>query len=170
MSPDFEKLAQRHKDAVYRQLYRMCGNREDAEDVLVESLVKAHRAIAGLESEEAFKAWLAQIARRTCGRLKKRESMRPLLSMASLEGSRYEPTAEANAEEQMEESELKSCILRAFESLPPKVREVYRLRDVEGVPAEETGKRLGISVAAVKSRLHRARAMIRERIDRALTN
>jgi RNA polymerase sigma-70 factor, ECF subfamily len=166
---DFERLAIQHKDAVYRQLFRMCGNHEDAEDVLVESLTKAYRALDGLESEEAFRAWLAQIARRTCGRLKQREKLRHALPLDALDAWGIELVSnEAGQDEILLADQMKACILRALESLPPIYAEVYQARDIEGLSAEETAGRLGLTVAAVKSRLHRARSMVRERIDRSL--
>lgn len=166
---DFDRLARQHKDAVYRQMYRMCGNHEDAEDVLSEALMKAYRSADGLSSEETFRAWLAQIARRTCGRLKKRENLRPVLSLGSIEGSGFEPTDEAPTQtELVAEAEMKECVLRAFAALPPMYAEVYEARDIQELSAEETAKKLGITVAAVKSRLHRARAMVRDRIDASL--
>lgn len=66
---DFEKLANEHKDTVYRQMMRACGNREDAEDVLVEALLRASRHLDQLRESVAFRAWLAQIARRVCWQL-----------------------------------------------------------------------------------------------------
>lgn len=161
-----ERLIREHKDAVYRQLYRMCGNREDAEDVLVESLAKAYRALPDLENRDSFRAWLAQIARRTCGRLKKREAMHSVLALATLEGTGLEPSSQReDLDEKVLEGQLKECILKAFDSLPESYAVVYRLRDIEGRSAEETAEHLGLTVAAVKSRLYRARQMVRERID-----
>ena len=58
---DFERLMKLHKDAVYRQLVRTCGNRDDAEDALVEALTSAHRSLETLRDEKAFRGWLAQI-------------------------------------------------------------------------------------------------------------
>lgn len=160
-----ERLIRAHKDAVYRQLYRMCGNREDAEDVLIESLVKAYRALKDLDNEESFRAWLAQIARRTCGRLQRSKQLHPVMALASLEAMGWEPPAADDLEAKVLEGELKDCVLRAFETLPKPYAEVYRARDLEGLSAEGTAERLGISVAAVKSRLHRARQMVRDRLD-----
>jgi RNA polymerase sigma-70 factor (ECF subfamily) len=62
---DFEALANQHKDEVYRQMIRARGNREDAEDVLVEALLKAHRHLAQLRDSTAFRAWLATEAARS---------------------------------------------------------------------------------------------------------
>ena len=63
----FEKLANEHKDAVYRNMIRVCGNREDAEDVLIEALLKAYRHLDQLRDDRAFQPWLAQIAKRVAG-------------------------------------------------------------------------------------------------------
>src|SRR5215467_6672663 len=84
-SPDFEALTRQHKDAVYRQMLRVCGNREDAEDVLIEALLKAYQHLHQLSDAVAFRAWLAQIARRVCWQLKEREALTPLLQLSMLE-------------------------------------------------------------------------------------
>ena len=76
---DFEALANEHKDAIYRQMLRVCGNREDAEDVLIEALLKAYTSMDQLRDSASFRAWLAQIARRVCWQLKEHEALLPLL-------------------------------------------------------------------------------------------
>jgi|GEM_PF-5014433 len=57
---DFESLANQHKDSIYRQMLRVCGNHEDAEDVLIEALLKAYSSLHQLRDSESFRAWLAQ--------------------------------------------------------------------------------------------------------------
>lgn len=79
---DFERLTNQHRDAVYRQMVRVCGNREDAEDVLIEALLRAYRHLDQLQDSAAFRAWLARIASRVCWRLKKREALLPLLQLS----------------------------------------------------------------------------------------
>ena len=81
----FEHLAEAHKDTVYRQMFRACGNREDAEDVLIEALLKAYRHLDQLRDQDAFRPWLAQIARRVCLRLKEKSALAPLLQLSQLE-------------------------------------------------------------------------------------
>ncbi len=78
---DFDALAREHQDAVYRQMIRVCGNREDAEDVLIEALLKAYRHLDQLRESAAFRAWLARNAKRVCWQLKERESLLPLLQL-----------------------------------------------------------------------------------------
>lgn len=166
---DFERLARQNKDAIYRQMVRMCGNADDAEDVLAESLLKAWRSLGSLHDEAAFRGWLAIIARRTCGRLKARESLLPLLRLADLSETGKEPADPgASPETRLLEEETKACLLQALADLPPIYRAVYELRDLENLPASAVADRLEISVAAVKSRLHRARALVRRSLDEGL--
>lgn len=160
---DFERLANRHKDAVYRQMVRVCGNREDAEDALAEALLGAYRASETLRSEEAFRVWLATIGRRVCLRIRKTEQLAPILALSEVD---MPSTDDTDATVGM--NQMKGCIEDAVMSLPEIYRDTYILREIEGLPAEEVGKSLDISVTAVKSRLHRARKLVRENLDRSL--
>lgn len=157
----FESQLRRHKDAVYRQMLRVCGNREDAEDVLVEAILNAYRHYENLEDKERFQAWLAVIGRRVCGRIKKKESLLPLVELAD----RHPAVSE---EPDFETNELVAKVHNALNVLSPDERPVFELRDLQGMSGEETAQRLGISVAAMKSRLHRARARIRKALDHCL--
>jgi RNA polymerase sigma-70 factor (ECF subfamily) len=166
---DFERLSHQHKDAVYRQMVRVCGNREDAEDVLIEALLKAYRSLDDLAAPEAFRSWLARIANRVCWQLRKRESLAPLLQLSVLEESGGELADRSpSAEEQAGAAEMKQLFMAALNSLPEDVRAVYELRAIEELSGEQTASRLGISLAAMKSRWHRARKLMRERLDAAL--
>ena len=166
---EFEALADQHKDEVYRQMIRACGNREDAEDVLVEALVKAHRHLGQLRDAGAFRPWLAQIARRVCWQLKQREALQPLLQLSVVEEEGQQiPSGERPLEQQIALRQMSSLLHEAVDKLSEEYRNVYLWRDLEDVPAKEVAKRLGISVAAVKSRLHRARESVRKALDVAL--
>lgn len=162
---DYERLAARHKDAVYRQMVRVCGNREDAEDVLIEALISAFKAKDSLRDEEAFQGWLSIIGRRVCGRIKRKES---LISLVRLVDG-IELPEETRTEMELGRKELKHCVAQAIGSLPAKYREVYEMSEVDDLTAAETAKRLNISVAAVKSRLHRARYLVRQKLDQELS-
>lgn len=166
---DFEALANEHKDAVYRQLIRVCGNREDAEDVLVEALLKAYRNLEQLREASAFRSWLAQIGRRVCWQLKQREALLPIVQLSAMEAEGLEVrSAEDAPDVQASLQEMKQLLLSAVAALPEPERAVYELRDLEGAGGGETATRLGISLAAVKSRLHRAREKVRRHIDEGL--
>ena len=166
---NFENLVNLHKDAVYRQMVRVCGNYADAEDVLIEALLKAYRHLDQLQDVVAFRAWLAKIASRVCWQLRKREALMPLLQLSELEEEGREIGAsEPSAEAKAELAQMKELLFRAIANLPAAYRAVYEMRDLQNVPGEEVAKMLGISTAAMKSRLHRARALIREQLDGAL--
>ena len=109
---NFDQLMARHKDAVYRQMVRMCGNTDDADDVLSESLLSAYRAMHQLSDEAAFQSWLAIIARRTCGRLKRREALAPVLRLAELSEHGIELASDApSMDSQLIEEETKTCLV-----------------------------------------------------------
>jgi RNA polymerase sigma-70 factor (ECF subfamily) len=168
---EFERLAVQHKDSVYRQMIRVCGNREDAEDVLIEALLKAYRSLNGLQAEEAFRAWLARIASRVCWQLKKREALAPVMQLSALEEGGMEAADPApSAEDRAAGAQLKAILREALESLPENYRRVYELRAVEELSGEETAARLGLSLAAMKSRWYRARTLLRRRLDATLTS
>ena len=168
---NFEALANEHKDAVYRQLIRVCGNHEDAEDVLIEALLKAYRNLDQLRESAAFRAWLAQIGRRVCWQLKQREALRPVLQLSTIEEEGQQlPDSAPPADVQIAKAQMKQMLLRAVEQLEPEYREVYQLRDIDELSGAEVCKRLNISLAAMKSRLHRARQSVRKYMDEALAN
>lgn len=167
---DFDALARQHKDSVYRQMIRVCGNREDAEDVLIEALLKAYRHLDQLRESAAFRAWLAQIAKRVCWQLKERESLLPLMQLSTLEDEGrevrgHEPTPDV----QLARQQMKQLLNEAIDALPALYRPVHQQCEVEDLRGDEVARGLGISRAALKSRLHRARDQVRAYLDAALT-
>jgi len=165
----FEALTRQHKDSVYRQMIRVCGNREDAEDVLIEALLKAYHHLDQLRESAAFRSWLAQIARRVCWQLKERDSLLPLLQLSTLQDEGLEiPETRPGPEQQFARRRMKQILDDAIASLPPVYRSVYEMRDIEDRPGDEVASQLHISRTAMKSRLHRARQMVRAHLDVSL--
>ncbi|MGS1078534.1 RNA polymerase sigma factor [Pseudoxanthomonas beigongshangi] len=124
----------------------------DAEDAVQESLLLVSRRIGDLRAVEAFASWLFRIVKRECNRLKR--SLRRLAGEAISEDLlppiRFEPV------------ELGHDVARVLETLPAHYRQILLLRDLEGMTIEELAAHLALSPQAVKSRLHRARALARE--------
>ena len=150
-------------------MIRVCGNREDAEDVLVEALLRAYRHLNQLRDSAAFRAWLAQIAKRVCWQLKEREALLPLLQLSALnEEGREIPGPEPTPELQVARRQMKQFLDDAVAALPPPYQSVYQLRDIEDQPGDEVARKLRISRAAMKSRLYRARELVRAHLDAAL--
>lgn len=162
---DYERLVNRHKDAVYRQMIRYCGgDREDAEDVLAEALIRAYRSSESLQEETAFRSWLSTIGRRICIRLRHRDDLRPLIRLGAPELAEI-PSNLPLPDAVLETEQAKAIVERGLERLSPEFRELLELRDLQGLSGEEAAERLGLSLAAQKSRLHRARKALRAALD-----
>lgn len=155
----FESLVRRHKDSVYRQMARVCGHKEDAEDALAQALMLAFRSADQLQTDEAFRGWIGTIGKRVCARMRHRPVIQEALEFAEQRGLIAQDASE------MEVSVLKGCVQDAIGSLPEGYRAVYELCELEECTVPEAAQKLGISVAAAKSRLLRARAMMRQTLD-----
>lgn len=161
-SARFERLVEKHKDAVYRQMVRVCSHREDAEDALATSIMLAFRAAEQLKDDQAFAAWLGTIGKRVCSRMRQHAGMQEALEFAESK------SLIDHSVETMELRVLKGCVSEAVERLPIKYRKVYVACEIEGKTANEAANELGIGLAAAKSRLLRARAMVRETLDKSI--
>jgi RNA polymerase sigma-70 factor (ECF subfamily) len=160
-----EALLARHEARLYRFARRLCRHHEDAEDVLQESLLAAARGLSRFRGASSVSTWLYTIARSYCIKKRRRSVFAPtevsLEAEASLAGSRT-PRAARDPHEALEASRLEAALERAIAGLDRPYREVLLLRDVEGLPAAEVARITGLSVPAVKTRLHRARGRLRE--------
>jgi RNA polymerase sigma-70 factor (ECF subfamily) len=163
-----EALVLRYQPLLYRFGLRMCGNVEDAGDVVQESLMSMARSLRDFRGDASVSSWLYTIARRFCINKRRRSKFAP-----AREESLDAPETDAalrladpapNPEQTAFNAELATALARAIDALDPPRREVLVLRDVEGLPALEVARVLGISVDAVKSRLHRARVAIRQEL------
>ena len=93
----------------------------------------------------------------------------PLLQLSSLEDEGHElPAGDPPLDTALAKQQMKDVLMNAVASLPRDYADVYRMRDLEDLSGEEVARRLNISLQAMKSRLHRARAMVREKLDSAL--
>ena len=163
---DIERLIKQHKDAVYRQVVKVCGNHEDTEDALAEAFAEAVKASDKLHNPDSFRAWLARVGSRVCVRKKIAARLAKSVSLSDLEDKGFEIFDDRSSpEEEAQSNELSSCISCAISSLPEIYREVYVRRDLHGESAAEVAAAMNLSIPAVKSRLHRARELAREALD-----
>jgi RNA polymerase sigma-70 factor (ECF subfamily) len=162
-----ERLLESHQHRVFRFGVKMCGGEEDAKDVLQETLIAAARGIRDFRGASSVSTWLYTIARSFCIKRHRTSKFAPG-HVGSLEDVPREAHAVADPgrgpEEMTAGAQVKSALQEAISGLEPMYREVLVLRDVEGLPAAEVAEVLNLSVEAVKSRLHRARVAVRERI------
>jgi RNA polymerase sigma-70 factor (ECF subfamily) len=151
---------------IWRFGLRLCGDREDARDVLQDTLLGAVRTLGEFRGEAALSTWLYTIARSHCIKKRRRPKGAPAnlvsLDADSGEAGRGLADSASGPAEQAERAELGRLLERALATLPPAFREAVVLRDLEGLSAPEAAAVLGVSVAAVKSRLHRGRTALKE--------
>jgi len=169
----FTALVNRYEGKVYRLARRMLRNQEDAEDALQETFLQVHRGMKNFEGRSSFSTWFFRLATNVClMKIRDREidpsKLLPLeeyLPQHKEEKGAPTPEWPKKPEEVLLNKESREKMLEALGALPAEYRAVFILRDIEGFSNAETGEALGISVAAVKSRLHRARLGLREKLS-----
>jgi len=164
----FDQLVTRHEAKVYGLCLRMLGSPEDAEDVLQEVFIKAYQSLPSFRGDSAFSTWVYRIATNACLmriRKKKLETV-PLDMPAGPEEdiTREIPDWTRDPASRVMNDELRSVLAKHVNDLDPDNRIVFVLRDVHGLTTDDTASVLGLSVPAVKSRLHRARLHLRRRL------
>jgi RNA polymerase sigma-70 factor (ECF subfamily) len=160
-----ESLLERHQAEVYRFGLKMCRDAEDAKDVLQDTLLALARGVRDFRGASSISTWLYAVARSFCiKKRRKRQSApaheRSLDTDAAPEAGRLADPARG-PDEAFTGKQIERALDRAIAALEPMYREVLILRDVEGLTAPEVAEVLGLSVQAVKSRLHRARLAVR---------
>lgn len=167
----FAQLVEENASKIYGLALRMMGNEADAEDVLQETFLSAFKAIDQFEERSSLSTWLFRIASNAAlMRLRRKEP-----ELVSVD----EPVETDDGdlmprqffdfcclpEDYLMRGEAREELARAIEELPPTLRSVFVLRDIEGFSTEETADTLDLSISAVKSRLMRARLTLRERLS-----
>lgn len=163
-----EELLARHQTQVYRFGLKMCRNPEDAQDVLQDTLLAMARGVRDFRGASSISTWLYTIARSYCIKKRRRSTFAPAETHSLDTDAAAEAAARADPSKSPEEALADQQVARALEQaiggLEPKYREVLLLRDEEGLTALEVAEVLGLGVQAVKSRLHRARLSVREKV------
>ncbi len=166
-------LVNQYEQRLYNFGLRMCGQKEDAEDIIQDTFLSAFRYLDGFREETRLKNWLFKIAANACFRKRRKKKCEPdrelsLEDMAPGEGAagQYDiPDWDNDPSKHLLRGELKQVIDEAVLSLPPMYRMVFNLRDMEGFSTEETAAILDLTPQAIKTRLHRARLFLRKTIS-----
>lgn len=171
----FTGLMEEYGDRLFNFGLRMCGHREDAEDVFQETFLTAFRRLEDFRGEGAFRSWLFKIASSHCLKKRRLRSGQPRhhlpveeMTPEALQPLAHGPSLATLAEvplETMLRDELGDRLNEAIARLPEEYRIVLLLRDVEGFSTTETAGLTGLSEPAVKSRLHRARLTVRKALQ-----
>ncbi len=173
-----EALVAAYGDRVYRLAIRITGNEQDAEEVVQDALWTAARKIDTFKGESAFGSWLYRItANAAYQKLRGRQGKRHEVSWDDLgpsfdeQGHHAEPVGDwsTKVEEPALQTELRAVLTTAINDLPGDYRTAFVLHDVEGRSNPEIAETLNISLPAVKSRVHRSRLFLRQRLAEYLT-
>lgn len=163
-----ETLLFKYEPTIFRFGLKMCGNPDDAGEVVQETMLAASRSLRDYRGESSVPTWLYTIARSFCTKQRRTSKFAPAELTPLHDAPEGLAAAGPNPEEAAARREMEALVNGALAKLEPMYREVLVLRDLEDLPAAETAEILGLSVEAVKSRLHRARKMIRELLAPAL--
>jgi RNA polymerase sigma-70 factor (ECF subfamily) len=171
----FDQFVEVFHPRLFRYTLMVCGQREDAEEVAQETLLRVFQNLQQLREPERVRSWVFRIARNFC-LMKRRKSVFAPEEELSLE--QFFPKGEDGVQRQLDiadwsalpenqvlQRELGTTLQSAIASLPEIYKAVLLLRDVEGLSTEETASVLDIRPDAVKTRLHRARLAVRQRLD-----
>jgi RNA polymerase sigma-70 factor (ECF subfamily) len=167
----FEILMRRHNQRVYRVARAVVKDETEVEDVMQQAYINAFTHLHQFEERSQFSTWLIRIAlHEAFGRRRKMQRTESVTGIQSnLDENRGElmdtiASPQADPERQAYAQELNRVLEAAVDTLPETYRTVFMLRDIEGLSTSETGEGLGLGEEAVKTRLHRARAMIRRAV------
>jgi RNA polymerase sigma-70 factor (ECF subfamily) len=165
----FLELWTRHTSRVFKTTYRITGNREDAEDAMQDVWMKAHLHLAAFNGRAQFTTWLTRIAINTSLMILRRKRVRPETSMDIGDGDTWQHWEIADQARSVEElytgQESVERLKRAICRLQPILRNVIEIHQAEDRSVKEVAELAGISVAATKSRLLRARKILRKALS-----
>lgn len=172
--PALEELLRRHQGKIYGLSVRMLRNPHDAEEVLQDVALTIFQKAGTFQGRAAVSSWIYRITVNAClMKLRKRPKVQSIPLEEELgpamneEGMVTEMVADWSSlpREELDRKELAARIEEAVGELPPEYRSVFVLRDVEGLSAQEACEILGLSLPALKSRLHRARLFLRKKLS-----
>jgi RNA polymerase sigma-70 factor, ECF subfamily len=163
----FEKFVEHFRSKVFHYSWLVCGSPQDAEEVAQETLLKVFDNFDQLREPERVRAWVFRIAKNVCLMHRRRSVFAPAheLSLEELPAAGEVPGVLQLPEGELLRSELRNVIDRAIAELPPTYRAVVLLRDIEELSTEDTAQVLDLSIDVVKTRLHRGRAAMRQKLD-----
>ncbi len=162
----FEELVQRHEQRVYRVAMAITGNQEDTEEAMQDTFLNAYRHLGEFQRASKFSTWLTRIAVNEALQKRRRQRITESLDDPRLTDEGVMPKQledwHDDPEEIYSKQQIREIVERAIQSLAPIYREAFVLRDVQGLTTEEAAEALGVAIPAFKSRLLRARLMMRE--------
>ncbi len=170
-NPDFDRMLRENHRRAFSFAYRMTGNREDAEDLTQDAFIRAYRAFDRYDRSRPFDRWLFRIiANLFVDRLRSKPKQTPLSLDVPTEGDEGDPMFSEIPDEGSDPSRLllrdimDERLQSALNELPYQFRRTVLLTDLEGFSYDEAAEMLGCAVGTIRSRLHRARVMMRDNL------
>jgi RNA polymerase sigma-70 factor (ECF subfamily) len=168
-----ERLLMRAQEAAYRFSLLVCGHQEDAEDVMQDALLKTYQHVKRISDPEAFRTWLYSTVRNACLMKRRRHVGEPAHFVSIEQGAdagdgtaAIDVADEARpADQRLIDGWMDARLRAALNNLPASYRMVLVMREMEELSTREVATITGISEANVKTRLHRARVMLRQRLE-----
>jgi RNA polymerase sigma-70 factor (ECF subfamily) len=167
-----ERLLMRAQEVAFRFSLLVCGHAEDAEDVMQDALLKTYRHVGRIRRPDAFRTWLYRTVRNAC-LVKRRRRVDEPAAVLSLDGGSRGDGGDgdldvADRRKPPDEAAINAWLgrrlRRALQSLPAGYRMIVLLREIEGLSTREAAEVTGMSEDNVKTRLHRARVLLREQL------
>jgi RNA polymerase sigma-70 factor (ECF subfamily) len=165
----FGALVLRYQERLYQTLLRLCGSSEDARDVLQDTFLRAYEKLDQFQGESSFYTWVYRIGvNLALSGHRRRRSRVSLRRVGEPDGGGYDEAADESPEADptchLERAEREQIVESALSQLGPEHRAVVVLKDFDGRRYEEIGAILNVPVGTVRSRLHRARCELRDRL------
>ncbi|MBE1877090.1 RNA polymerase sigma factor SigE [Myceligenerans pegani] len=162
--PTWEEIVREHSARVYRLAYRLTGNQQDAEDLTQETFIRVFRSLSSY-TPGTFEGWLHRITTNLFLDMARRRKRIRMEAMGDDDGAVAATGEQGRPEREFEHANLGHDVQRALDELRPEYRAAVVLCDIEGLSYEEIAKTLNVKLGTVRSRIHRARAQLREALE-----
>ena len=165
------ELVKKYEQTVYNFAFKICRDKERAEHTMQETFLSMIKSLKQFSGRSKLSTWLYTIVSNHCLMLARSQKKNEIAAIENEDGlidEKYVSDWKFTPDKLAENNELRDLLDDAIKKLPYDYRIVFLLRDVEGLSTSETGEIVNLSVPAVKSRLHRARAFLRNELDKVL--
>lgn len=167
----YEIIVRRFNPYLYKIGRSYNYNHEDTQDLMQDTFIDAYKSLQQFEYRSDFKTWIIRIMMNNCFRKKEKSSFKNEIAIEVKDNFKSMfIRSDNNTEKIIQNHELKHIIERALEEIPFEYRIVFSLREINDLPVSETAKLLNIREANVKTRLHRAKLMLRNEIEKTYSS
>jgi RNA polymerase sigma-70 factor (ECF subfamily) len=168
----FDEFVEHFRSKIFQYSFLMCGQREDAEEVAQETLLRVFESFSDLREPEHVRSWVFRIARNACLMKRRKSLFAPAHELSLDDTPDHQPMEIGDwsklPDDEFLRRELRDALHGAVAELPEIYRAVVLLRDLEELSTEETAQVLGLTEDVVKTRLHRGRVALRHKLGRYL--